>query len=283
MGYDYTYNPDEVDENTVLLKKDKNNGFPTPELTEEQKTKAREAYGNALEMALGRKEEKQYVRPISDDYKRAKDKKSKEATFNTIIAALRGDQDKFKTIFDPYEQAKATIGQDQLSILGKDPIEIKSGTTISGAGGRIAAQLGFSAEEFEDYVNKRKLSGVEIDSKVREFESFDTTKDLNVRTETNVQKLNKALIFDVDGNEITLPQTDPEGLKQITRSFENKLMGISVGTGVPTSVDDQGNVTIGTTVIRDGINNIQDVLNELQRQVSDGGIKDTDSLYTKKQ
>ena len=283
MGYDYTYNPDEVDENTVLLKKDKNNGFPTPELTPEQKQKARDAYGNALEMALGRKEDKQYVRPTSDDYKSKKDKKSKEATFNTIIAALQGDQDKFKTIFDPYEQAKATIGQDQLSILGKDPIEIKSGTTISGAGGRIAAQLGFSAEEFEDYVNKRKLSGVEIDSKVREFESFDTTKDLNVRTETNVQKLNKALIFDVDGNEITLPQTDLEGLKQITRSFENKLMGISVGTGVPTSVDDQGNVTIGTTVIRDGINNIQDVLNELQRQVSDGGIKDTDSLYTKKQ
>lgn len=283
MGYDYTYNPDEVDENTVLLKKDKNNGFPTPELTPEQKQKARDAYGNALEMALGRKEDKQYVAPTQTDYKRSDAKKSKEATFNTIIAALQGDQDKFKTIFDPYEQARATIGgkenEEKLSILGKDPIDIKTGTTISGAGGRIAAQLGFSAEEFEKYVANRNLSGVEIDPNVRKFESFDTTKDLNVRTEANVQKLNKALIFDVDGNEITLPQTDPEGLKQITRSFENKLMGISVGTNVPTSVDDQGNVTIGTTVIRDGINNIQDVLNELQRQVSSGGIKDTSSLY----
>jgi hypothetical protein len=286
MGYDYTYNPDEVDENTVLLKKDKNNGFPTPELTPEQTAKARDAYGNALEMALGKKEDKQYVAPTQTDYKRSDAKKSKEATFNTIIAALQGDQDKFKTIFDPYEQARATIGggenEEKLSILGKDPIEIKSGTTISGAGGRIAAQLGFSAEEFEKYVSNRNLSGVQIDPKVREFESFDTTKDLNIRTETNVQKLNKALVLDIDNNEITLPQTDPEGLKQISRSFENKLMGISVGTGVPTSVDDQGNVTIGTKVIRDGINNIQDVLNELQRQVSDGGIKDTDSLYTKK-
>ena len=280
MGYDYTYNPDEVDENTVLLKKDKNNGFPTPELTEDQRTKAREAYGNALEMALGRKEDKQYVAPTQTDYKRSDAKKSKEATFNTIIAALQGDQDKFKTIFDPYEQARATIGEDKLSILGKDPIDIKTGTTISGAGGRIAAQLGFSAEEFEKYVANRKLSGVEIDSKVRSFESFDTTKDLNVRTETNVQKLNKALVFDIDNNEITLPQTDPEGLKQISRSFANKLMGISVGTGIPTSVDDTGNVTIGTVVITNGINNIQGVLDELQNQVSAGGIKSTDGMYT---
>jgi len=282
MGYDYTYNPDEVDENTVLLKKDKNNGFPTPELTPEQKKKARDAYGNALEMALGKKEDKQYVAPTQTDYKRSDAKKSKEATFNTIIAALQGDQDKFKTIFDPYEQARATVSEDKLSILGKDPIDIKTGTTISGAGGRIAAQLGFSAEEFEKYVANRKLSGVEIDPKVRSFESFDTTKDLNVRTETNVQKLNKALVFDIDNNEITLPQTDPEGLKQISRSFANKLMGISVGTGIPTSVDDTGNVTIGTVVIRDGINDIQGVLEELQRQVSAGGIKSTDGMYGNK-
>ena len=287
MGYDYTYNPDEVDENTVLLKKDKNNGFPTPELTPEQTKKARDAYGNALEMALGRKEDKKYVAPTSTDYKRSDAKKSKEATFNTIIAALQGDQDKFKTIFDPYEQAKATIegaeDEEKLSILGKDPIDIKTGTTISGAGGRIAAQLGFSAEEFEKYVANRELSGVEIDPNVRKFKSFDTTKALNVRTEANVQKLNRSLIYEFDNNEITRSQADPEGLKQVSRSFANKLMSISVGTGIPTSVDDQGNVTIGTKVITNGINNVQGVLEELQRQVSAGGIKNTDGLYGKGQ
>lgn len=98
MGYDYTYNPDEVDENTVLLKKDKNNGFPTPELTEDQRTKAREAYGNALEMALGRKEDKQYVAPTTQTAKL-----QEEANVVKIIDdfVVRGQ----------YSGLKATLGQ----------------------------------------------------------------------------------------------------------------------------------------------------------------------------
>ena len=85
--------------------------------------------------------------------------------------------------------------------------------------------------------------------------------------------MNRSLIYEFDNNEITRSQADPEGLKQVSRSFANKLMSISVGTGIPTSVDDQGNVTIGTKVITNGINNVQGVLEELQRQVSAGGVK----------
>lgn len=95
MGYDYTYNPDEVDENTVLLKKDKNNGFPTPELSPEQKQKAREAYGNALEMALGRKETykapKTY-KPSDSEKKRQKDASS---LYDISTRMIQGDSTAF--------------------------------------------------------------------------------------------------------------------------------------------------------------------------------------------
>ncbi len=95
MGYDYTYNPDEVDENTVLLKKDKNNGFPTPELSPEQKQKARDAYGNALEMALGKKET--YKAPKT--YKPSDSEKSrqKEASslYDISTRMIQGDSTAF--------------------------------------------------------------------------------------------------------------------------------------------------------------------------------------------
>ena len=62
LNYDYTTDESEADADTILMVRD-NNGVLQPKLTEEQTKKAKEAYGNALEMALGHKTTKQYVAP----------------------------------------------------------------------------------------------------------------------------------------------------------------------------------------------------------------------------
>ena len=62
LNYDYTTDESEADADTILMVRD-NNGVLQPKLTEEQIKKAKEAYGNALEMALGHKTTKQYVAP----------------------------------------------------------------------------------------------------------------------------------------------------------------------------------------------------------------------------
>ena len=126
MGYDYTYNPDEVDENTVLLKKDKNNGFPTPELTPEQTAKARGAYGNALEMALGKKET--YRAPKTDKPSDATAKRTEKAStlYNISTRLAQGDTTAFDQISgQQYVTLDPDTGKTKKVILG-EPIITES-------------------------------------------------------------------------------------------------------------------------------------------------------------
>lgn len=257
------------------------NGKLTPELTDDQKELADAAFKNSIEAKLITETDKQFVAPSQASIKAGRDRRTKEQTFNTIIAALQGDENKFRTLFDPLDQAKASVVDGGLRIQGKDEIDVSTGNTISGAGGRLAAQLGFTAEEFEKYVNKRGLATTPVNEKVSTYETFDTTKSKNILTNTNVNNLNKTRNFDIRGNEIPKDQTKAEEMNMVATSFESKLQEIAIGTGITPRVDKStGDVTIGGTIITNGINDPQAVLRALQNAI-DNNSTVLDGLYEK--
>jgi len=176
MGYDYTYNPDEVDENTVLLKKDKNNGFPTPELTPKQTKKARDAYGNALEMALGKKETYKAPKTYKPSDSELKRKEKASTLYNISTRLAQGDTTAFDQISgQQYVTLDPDTGNTKKVILG-EPV------------------FGESAIEFYD-TNKKLVKTVErtgddiavameIAQVIRSGESADTVQadfDLGAR------------------------------------------------------------------------------------------------------
>lgn len=163
-------------------------GKLVPELTEDQKEYAREAFKNAIEAKLISETNQQFVRPSEASIRRGQQRKTKEQTFNAIVAALQGDEEKFRTLFDSMEQASASIVDGKLKILGKDAIDISTSKTISGAGGRIAAQLGFSAEEFEDFVRKNNVGGNSVSEKFASYKNFDTTSFNTVKNREYIIK-----------------------------------------------------------------------------------------------
>jgi phosphopantetheinyl transferase (holo-ACP synthase) len=245
-----------VDIGDVEMKFNPKSGKLEPQLTNEQKKYAEDAYKNAIEINVAREASKDYVPPRESDRKAGAAKKSKEDNFNVIIAALQGDEDKFKTIFDQLDQAKVNITGDQLSISGKDPINVSTSKTISQAGARIAAQLGYSPEEFVDFINKKGLQNSFVSEGVKKFSPYDTSKLESVVTSDNINLLNDSLFEVLAGSPFAL-----EGSAKIS-SFKNALETIAGPKGVSVFVFDDGRVAVGDdpTPIKDGINNVTEVL-----------------------
>jgi hypothetical protein len=245
-----------LDIGDVEMKFNPKSGKLEPQLTDEQKKYAEDAYKNAIEINVAREASKDYVAPRESDRKAAASKRSKEDTFNIILAALQGDEDKFKTIFDQLDQADVDITGNQLTISGKDPIDISNAKTLSQAGSRIAAQLGLSPEEFATYVNKKGLQNSFVNKKVIDFSPYDTSKITSVVTSDNIKLLNDSLFEVLAGSPFAL-----EGSAKIS-SFKNALETIAGPKGVSVFVFDDGRVAVGDdpTPIKDGINNVTEVL-----------------------
>ena len=250
-----------VDIGDVEMKFNPKSGKLEPQLTNEQKKYAEDAYKNAIEINVAREASKDYVAPRESDRKAGAAKKSKEDNFNVIIAALQGDEDKFKTIFDQIDQAKVSITGNQLVLNGKDPIDISTSKTISQAGARIAAQLGYSPEEFVDFINKKGLKSSFVNKDVTTFSPYDTSKLESVVTSENVEILNNSLVNIEGGFNIGFQSPTEKA-----NSFKKALETISAPLGVQVFVDDNGDVSVGNKKIIQGISNVPDVLREIDNQ-----------------
>ena len=252
-----------VDSDDIKMVED-GQGVLQPELTPEQLQAAKDAYGSALEIGLGYSETVDYVAPIREtasERSSRSGKKTKEATFNTIIAALQGDQAKYKTIFDPMEQALVTMdpATGQMKISGKDPIAIGTDQSIAQAGARIAAQMGLSAEEFTAFINKKKLTNPNVSEKVSGFDIFDTTVATKYATTPNIAKLNKALVFSMKLGDI-----DRTNLVGRRNSFRRAIEEIAISSGAEVIVNDDDTVIVNGVSIPDGVNNPTLVLKTLE-------------------
>lgn len=252
-----------VDSDDIKMVED-SQGILQPELTPEQIKTAEDAYGAALEMGLGYEEERKYVAPVREtqgERSSRAGKKTKEATFNTIIAALQGDQAKYKTIFDPMDQALVTMdpATGQMTISGKDPILIGKDQTIAQSGARIAAQMGFSAEEFTAFIKKKNLTNPNVSEKVSGYDIFDTTKATKYATRSNVEKLNKALVFSTGIGDID--KTDLVGRRN---SFRRSIEEIAINSGAEVIVNDDDTVVVNGVSIPNGVINPAAVLKALE-------------------
>jgi len=249
-----------VDPDDIKMVED-SQGILQPELTPEQIKTAEDAYGAALEMGLGYEEEKQYVAPSAAQIKVGQGKKDKEAQFRIILAALQGDQAKYKTIFDPMEQALVTMdpATGQMTISGKDPIDISKNQSIAQAGARIAAQMGLSAEEFTEFINKRKLKNPMVSQNVVGFDTFDTTRAKAYVTEDNISKLNKAVTFQIGIGEI-----EKSDLEKRRNSFRRSVTEIAGPARVNVEVLDDDTVIVGDITIPNGITKPQEVLEAIE-------------------
>tara|TARA_R110000751_G_scaffold46018_7_gene103932 strand:- start:244 stop:1803 length:1560 start_codon:yes stop_codon:yes gene_type:complete len=251
-----------VDSDDIKMVED-GQGVLQPELTPEQLQAAKDAYGSALEIGLGYEETKVApIRETASERSSRSGKKTKEATFNTIIAALQGDQAKYKTIFDPMEQALVTMDPAtlQMKISGKDPIAIGKDQSIAQAGARIAAQMGLSAEEFTAFINKKNLTNPNVSEKVSGFDIFDTTVATKYATTDNIEKLNKSLVFSMK-NMGDIDKTDLVGRRN---SFRRAITAIAINSGSEVIVNDDDTVIVNGVSIPDGVNNPTLVLKTLE-------------------
>lgn len=249
-----------VDPDDIKMVED-SQGILQPELTTKQLDAAKEAYGSALEIGLGYEETKQYVAPSAAQIKSGQGKKDKEAQFRVILSALQGDQAKFKTIFDPMDQALVTMDPvtGQMTISGKDPIDVSKDQSIAQSGARIAAQMGLSAEEFTEFINKQNLKNPMVSQNVVGFDTFDTTRAKAYVTEDNISKLNKSLIFETGIGDID--KTNLEGRRN---SFRRSVTAIAGPARVNVEVLDDDTVIVGDITIPNGITKPQEVLEAIE-------------------
>lgn len=250
-----------VDPDDIKMVED-SQGILQPELTPEQIKTAEEAYGTALEIGLGYEETRTEARaPSAAEISVGRGKKDKEAQFRVILAALQGDEAKYKTIFDPMDQALVSMDPitGKMTISGKDPIDITKDQTISGAGSRIAAQMGLSAEEFTEFINKQNLKNPRVSEKVSTFATFDTTRAIPYVTEGNISKLNKSLIFETGIGDIQ--RTDLEGRRN---SFRRSITEIAGPARVNVEVLDDDTVVVGNITIPNGITKPKEVLEAIE-------------------
>lgn len=250
-----------VDPDDIKMVED-SQGILQPELTPEQIKTAEDAYGTALEIGLGYEEERTQKRaPSAAEISVGRGKKDKEAQFRVILAALQGDEAKYKTIFDPMDQALVTIDPTtgQMTISGKDPIDVRKDQSIAQAGARIAAQMGLSAEEFTEFINKQNLKNPMVSQNVVGFKTFDTTRATPYVTEDNLKKLNDALIFDLKIGEIS--RTDLKGRRD---SFRRSITEIAGPARVNVQVLDDDTVVVGDITIPNGITKPKEVLEAIE-------------------
>lgn len=250
-----------VDPDDIKMVED-SQGILQPELTPEQIKTAEDAYGTALEIGLGYEEERTQKRaPSAAEISVGRGKKDKEAQFRVILAALQGVEAKYRTIFDPMDQALVTMDPTtgQMTISGKDPIDITKDQTIAEAGARIAAQMGLSAEEFTEFINKQNLKNPMVSQNVVGFKTFDTTRATPYVTEDNLKKLNDALIFDLKIGEIS--RTDLKGRRD---SFRRSITEIAGPARVNVQVLDDDTVVVGDITIPNGITKPKEVLEAIE-------------------
>ena len=249
-----------IDSDDIKMVED-SKGVMQPELTDEQIKMAEDAYGTALEIGLGYSDAKDYIAPDPGRFERRSKIKDKETKYNTIIAALQGDEAKFKTIFDGASGAQnVRIGSGGLSINGNNSIAVGSDQSISQAGARIAAQQGLDANDFVVYLKKKNLQNGMVSSNVSSFGAYDTRRSVNYVTSSNIEKLNKSLTFDTSLGDVD--RADPVGRRN---SFRRTLESIASPGGVNVEVKDDDTVVVNGVSIPDGVNNPSRVLKQVQK------------------
>ena len=159
------------------------------------------------------------------------------------------------------DQALVTMdpATGKMTISGKDPIDVSKDQSIAQSGARIAAQMGLSAEEFTQFINKQNLKNPMVSQNVVGFDTFDTTRAKAYVTEDNLKKLNDALVYKLKIGDVA--KTEEEGRRN---SFRRSITEIAGPARVNVEVLDDDTVIVGDITIPNGITKPQEVLEAIE-------------------
>jgi hypothetical protein len=196
------------------------------------------------------------IRPTPADRKAKKDR---ESTFNTIISALQGNEQKYKTVFDPYENISIpSLETGILQIPGKNPIELKTESgmnTIGNVGGRMAAQLSFTADEFEEYARNKGVDISSVSEKVLKYGGFKNAQPVNINTPlTKKGDTAESLLSTMWSEKVDVFDINEEGIvSDLTNILSNVASKAGLDSGGLFEVSSPNNDTIrikvGSTII----------------------------------
>ena len=276
MGkYKTTYDTDQAasDPNYILLVPDKNTGVAKAEFTEAQEKDFREFAKRQLYARVDEKLEiasagtKPFDPTRSLWINRAFEKEDAEQQFALIASAMRGDKTAMQTLMTGYGGTGIAFDPDKkfmdITINGVvRPISLEGDLRVSGA--NLAAALGLSSEEYNAWAKKNNIpvTNVEITTLTEKFKDVRGVEQVGqIISSENVKALNRSLTMDFRDMEI-----DKQNVSDQAKSFARELQAIAGPLGISTSVDIQGNVTIGGDVIPKGINQADKVLELLDKK-----------------
>ena len=96
-----------------------------------------------------------------------------------------------------------------------------------------------------------------VSSNVSSYGAYDTRRSVNYLTSSNIEKLNKSLTFDINGNAV-----DRSDLVGKRNNFRRTLESIALGVDV--EVKDDDTVVVNGVSIPDGVNNPSRVLKQIR-------------------
>ena len=276
MGkYKTTYDTDQAasDPSYILLVPDKNTGVAKAEFTEAQEKDFREFAKRQLYARVDEKLEiasagtKPFDPTRSLWINRAFQKEDAEQQFALIASAMRGDKTAMQTLMTGYGGTGIAFDPDKkfmdITINGVvRPISLEGDLRVSGA--NLAAALGLSSEEYNAWAKKNNIpvTNVEITTLTEKFKDVRGVEQVGqIISSANVKALNSSLTMDFRDMEI-----DRQNVSDQAKSFARELQAIAGPLGISTSVDAQGNVTIGGDTIANGINQSDKVLEILDKK-----------------
>jgi hypothetical protein len=258
MGkYKPTYDTNQAasDPNYILLVKDGKTGVGRAEFTDAQQKDFEEFAERQLSARLDEKLKitsagtKPFDPTRSLWINRSFQKEDAEQQFALIASAMRGDKTAMQTLMTGYSGTGIAFDPDKkfmdVTINGVvKPISLEGDLRTSGA--NLAVALGLSSEEYNAWAKKNNIpiTTVDITKLTDEFKGVRGVEQVGqVISSANVKALNNSLTMDFRGMPIE------KNLPEQSKSFARELQAIASPLGISTSVDAQGNVTVGGDVI----------------------------------
>jgi len=280
MGkYKTTYDTDQAasDPNYILLVPDKNTGVAKADFTSPTGQAQEKAFEEFVKRQLyARLDEK--LKITSAGYKPSdpteaeqlrinQDKQKQRKAFALIESAIRGNKTAMQTLMTEYGGTGIAFDLDKkfmdITINGVvRPTSLEGDSRLSGA--NLAAALGLSSEEYNVWAKENNIpvTNVEITTLTEKFKDVRGVEQVGqIVSSANVKALNSSLTMDFRGVPI-----DRQSISDQAKSFARELQAIAGPLRIPTSVDIQGNVTIGGDVIPKGINQADKVLELLDKK-----------------
>jgi len=203
------------------------------------------------------------------------DKEQRDAMFALIHQAAGGDATAGQSLvsqqraqgfgFDTEGDVNfINITDDEGNIV---PVRVE-GTQID-VGKGIASAFGFDGEEYLKWARENNVAAGAVDyttlqTKLSGIKGVSPTPAVvSFNTRDNINELNNAIVYILDdqGNQVRL--TD---LPTKIANFNQKLQAIAGPYNIDTNVSADGNVTVGTVTIENGIENPAKVLREIQKK-----------------